>query len=600
MRKFIFTLSFLNLFTFTAATAQVAKWVIHPSYDHIRMLGDGYYIVSQNDKYGILDATEKEIVPLQYDSISPFNSHMGLLFNDGKCIGYTSDKGEVHDFSAHQFKLGSMSRFSDGYLAVYNPTGYWYVRAEDGSALGPFAYASPFCEGYAWVRAPKSMKHVLDGGFTYDVIDAKTSQPAELNLGEEYDREDIDFVSACSNGKSIIVLKKRFYEYEYKTGKLTPMSTDGDPENKKSRVTANERPVRVNTEAKGYSITFKQGTMTFDHLMRLTGIGYTGQPSRTIRVPQETVPEPQSTIKAIVYNGTQLLGLQCEGKEVLPAQFDDVTKVWGNEALVSQKGKFGVVAIDPKASCRFVLNEGLDIGFEHKTAKSNIKVVCPPYMTLSLMTLTSADDNCRINIDTRRENVNVETAVLSYETTLNIPEEIGLERTPSTVKFSLNYDGLKFSPAIIPYNKWYINNYAVEMLSHQMTGSVLTAEISIRNTGKRDGMNYFRDVNIEAEDSVVCSFSKMTEEIYTARMFGWTHPTVRFNVDITEDGCPTISYPFEVNVRGGGSAVAKESDGGDSKKPAIVNGKGKVKKTTTKSSKPQPKKDDKKVLFVPK
>ena len=357
--------------------------------------------------------------------------------------------------------------------------------------------------------------------------------------------------------------------------------------------------MRVNTEAKGYSITFKQGTMTFDHLMRLTGIGYTGQPSRTIRVPQETVPEPQSTIKAIVYNGTQLLGLQCEGKEVLPAQFDDVTKVWGNEALVSQKGKFGVVAIDPKASCRFVLNEGLDIGFEHKTAKSNIKVVCPPYMTLSLMTLTSADDNCRINIDTRRENVNVETAVLSYETTLNIPEEIGLERTPSTVKFSLNYDGLKFSPAIIPYNKWYINNYAVEMLSHQMTGSVLTAEISIRNTGKRDGMNYFRDVNIEAEDSVVCSFSKMTEEIYTARMFGWTHPTVRFNVDITEDGCPTISYPFEVNVRGGGQAAAKESDGGESKKPAIVNGKGKVKKTT-KSSKPQPKKDEKKVLFVPK
>ena len=264
-----------------------------------------------------------------------------------------------------------------------------------------------------------------------------------------------------------------------------------------------------------------------------------------------------------------------------------------------KNGKYGVVTVDPNHSCRFILNDNLAIGFEHKTAKSNIKVVCPPYMTLSLMTLTSADDNCRINIDTRRENVNVETAVLSYETTLNIPEEIGLERTPSTVKFSLNYDGLKFSPAIIPYNKWYINNYAVEMLSHQMTGSVLTAEISIRNTGKRDGMNYFRDVNIEAEDSVVCSFSKMTEEIYTARMFGWTHPTVRFNVDITEDGCPTISYPFEVNVRGGGQAAAKESDGGESKKPAIVNGKGKVKKTT-KSSKPQPKKDEKKVLFVPK
>ena len=598
MKKTLFTITLFHLFIYTVACAQVAKWVIHPSYDHIRMLGDGYYIVSQNAKYGILDAKEKEIVPLQYDSISPFNSHMGLLYNDGKCIGYTSDKGEVHDFSAHQYKLGSMSRFSDGYLAVYNPTGYWYVRAEDGSAIGPYAYASPFCEGYAWVRVPKSLKHILDGGYTYDVLDAKTGEPAELALGEDYDKEDIDFISACSNGKSIIVLKKRFYEYDYKTAKLTPLSTDGDIENKKSRVTAIERPVKVNTEEKGYSIMFKQGTMTFDHLMRLTGIGYTGQPSRQIAVPQDETPDPKSSIKAIVYNGTDLLGLQCEGKEVLPAQFEDVVKVWDNEAQVKQKGKYGVVSIDPKASCRFVLNEGLDIGFEHKTAKSNIKVVCPPYMTLSLMTLSSDDDNCRINIDTRRENVNVETAVLSYETTLNIPEEIGLERTPSSVKFSLNYDGLRFSPAIIPYNKWYINNYAVQMLSHQVSGSVLTAEIMIRNTGQRDGMNYFRDVNIEAEDSVICSFSKMTEELYTARMYGWHEKEVRFNVDITEDGCPTISYPFEINVRSSNTAVKEKETDAAAEKPAIVNATGKVKKKS--KAKPATKKDDKKVLFVPK
>lgn len=598
MKKTLFTITLFHLFIYTVACAQVAKWVIHPSYDHIRMLGDGYYIVSQNAKYGILDAKEKEIVPLQYDSISPFNSHMGLLYNDGKCIGYTSDKGEVHDFSAHQYKLGSMSRFSDGYLAVYNPTGYWYVRAEDGSAIGPYAYASPFCEGYAWVRVPKSLKHILDGGYTYDVLDAKTGEPAELALGEDYDKEDIDFISACSNGKSIIVLKKRFYEYDYKTAKLTPLSTDGDIENKKSRVTAIERPVKVNTEEKGYSIMFKQGTMTFDHLMRLTGIGYTGQPSRQIAVPQDETPDPKSSIKAIVYNGTDLLGLQCEGKEVLPAQFEDVVKVWDNEAQVKQKGKYGVVSIDPKASCRFVLNEGLDIGFEHKTAKSNIKVVCPPYMTLSLMTLSSDDNNCRINIDTRRENVNVETAVLSYETTLNIPEEIGLERTPSSVKFSLNYDGLRFSPAIIPYNKWYINNYAVQMLSHQVSGSVLTAEIMIRNTGQRDGMNYFRDVNIEAEDSVICSFSKMTEELYTARMYGWHEKEVRFNVDITEDGCPTISYPFEINVRSSNTAVKEKETDAAAEKPAIVNATGKVKKKS--KAKPATKKDDKKVLFVPK
>ena len=60
MRKILFIIS---LFTFTAASAQVAKWVIHPSYEHIRMLGDGYYIVSQGDKYGILDAISFAVSP---------------------------------------------------------------------------------------------------------------------------------------------------------------------------------------------------------------------------------------------------------------------------------------------------------------------------------------------------------------------------------------------------------------------------------------------------------------------------------------------------------------------------------------------------------
>ena len=169
------------------------------------------------------------------------------------------------------------------------------------------------------------------------------------------------------------------------------------------------------------------------------------------------------------------------------------------------------------------------------------------------MTLSSLDNSCTVGIDTRQEISNVETAILSYECTLQIPDNIGLGQTKTNARIAINYDGLKFTPSEIPYNAWYIRNYTVELLSHQLNGDELTAEIQVNRTNQNDDTNYFRNVSIEAEDSVECSFSKLSEDRYTAIMHGFTQNTVRFNVFITEDGCPTISYPFSIPVRGNAS-----------------------------------------------
>lgn len=591
----------LLLFVFISFTianfAQVPRWILHPTYDKISILGNGYYVVSQNHQFGMLNAEEKEVVPLKYDSISPFKSHQGLLYNNNKFVGYVSDNGVVQDLSAGQYQVVGDQGFSDGYLSVHNNTGYYYIRVSDGVKVGPFTYAAPFCEGYAWVKIPKSDKHILDGSYSYNILSSKTGVFANLSLGE-YDTEDIDFISSSSYGKCIIVLKKRFYEYDFKTNMLTPLATDNDPTNKKSRVIAAERPVNVIKNGNEYVIRFKQGVMTFDSLMRLSSITYTGQLPRRVTIPQEKPFEPQSDLKPIAYNERSLLGLSYNGQEILPAQFEAVPLTWNHDAIVKQNGKYGLITVDPRSSCRFIMNNNLDIGFEHKTINTDIKVVCPPYMTLSLMSLSSQDDNCLINIDTRKENVNVETAVLSYDCTLNIPDEIGLERTPSYSKFAINYDGLKFTPSVITYNTWYINNYTVQMLSHQINGSVLTAEILVRNTGTHDRTYYFRDVTIDVADSTICTISKVTEEMYSARLYEWKGDEVKFSVDITEDGCPTISYPFAISVRNS-TANKKKAQGKENSDTdeGSVQSQGKVKR----KSKPKaaPKKEEKKILLIP-
>ena len=250
-------------------------------------------------------------------------------------------------------------------------------------------------------------------------------------------------------------------------------------------------------------------------------------------------------------------------------------------------GKYGVLSVDTIHKCRFVLNDNMAIGFEHKTANTNIKAVCPPYMKPSLMTLTSEDENCHINIDTRKESTNVETAVLSYQCVLNIPEEIGLDKSSTNTKFALNYDGLKLTTNIIPFDTWYVNNYTAQIAKHTIEGSVLTAEVIVNNRSQ-SSKNFFRDVTIEAEDSVICNMTKITEEMYQARFYGWKEGTLRFSVDITEDGCPTLSYDQSIAI----STGKKTDKPVETEAPVVAQAK--IKRRVTKAA--TPKKEEKKII----
>lgn len=573
------------LFMTTSAGAQVPRWVLHPKYDNIEMLGNGFYLVTNNGRTGVMNASEKEVVPLQYDKVSPFNTHYALIYKDGRFVGYMSDQGRVKEFPAGQYQVAEQPSFYDGYLVVSNINGYFYLRASDDEVIGPFTGAMPFTEGYAVVKVPNNPKKVLGGDYTIQVLSAKTGKLERLNLGE-YDTDDVDFISGVSNGKSIIVLKKRFHEYDFSKGTLTPIHIDGNIANKKSRVMANERPVQVMSSENGFLVQFKTGQMTFDPLMRLTSIEYVGQGKKGVDVPEVAKEEKKSPIQSKAFPGTDLLGLNYNGKEILSAQFEKVSALWGNEAQVMTGGKYGILSVDPDHSCRFVLNDNMAIGFEHKTATTNIKAVCPPYMKPSLMTLNSEDENCHINIDTRKENTNVETAVLSYQCSMDIPEEIGLDKSSTNTKFALNYDGLKLTAKVLPFDTWYVNNYTVQIMKHNIEGSVLNAEILVNN-GAMGGKNFFRDVQVEAEDSVVCNLTKITEEMYQARFYGWKDGTLRFSVDITEDGCPTLSYARSIAINTGKKT-------GKSEEEAPVVAQAKIKRKA--KARPAARKEEKKVI----
>lgn len=566
----------------TAANAQVPQWRLHPKYSSIQLLGNGYYAVSIDGKYGIMDKNEKVIVDLKYDKLAPFYSNMALLYKNGRYVGYVSDQGRVKEFAPINYDPAEEPRFYEGYLLVRNNTGYYYLRASDDHTFGPYAGGRQFCEGYAVVQVPLNPKKVINGDYTTQMLSAETGELVQLNLGE-YGVDDIDFISSVSNGKSIIVLKKRFYEYNFRSGTLTPIHTDGNITNKKTRVMANERPLFLEQVGDKYVATFKLGKMTFDPLMRLASIEFNGQQPKLVDIPKGKQEEKEKSIAflgepcAIYYNKEPLR----EEDQILSPQFDKVADIWKDEALVEQNGKYGVVGIDLSRNFRYMLNDNMPIGFEHKTVNTIIKVVCPPYIDPKKMVLTSQDENCHISPDTRKENTNVESSVLTYQCTLNIPDDIDLKKNSKSTNVSLTYDGLKISPYVIPFDTWYINNYTVDV-KHAVESDGLKLNVFVKNKSQ-DG-KYFRNVTLERADSIAApELTKINEEEYTATIYGWKEGTLRFSVDIEEDGCPTLSYDQQITV---GSTKKAEKP---VEEPVVTQPKIKRKTVTTSKPKTTPK-----------
>ena len=59
MRKMILG---LMLLTGISLQAQIASWVLHPTYDKIKPLNNGNYVVSKNGRQGMVNAQEQEIL----------------------------------------------------------------------------------------------------------------------------------------------------------------------------------------------------------------------------------------------------------------------------------------------------------------------------------------------------------------------------------------------------------------------------------------------------------------------------------------------------------------------------------------------------------
>lgn len=180
MKKHIlsFTLAFLFILMLipVAASAAVYGEVIPLKYDHANNFSNGLAAVKLNGKWGYIDKTGKEVIPitLEYDEVYPFSEGMASVWIGDKG-GYIDKTGKeiVAPIYAHAWG------FSNGLARVMREDGHTGYIDKTGKVVIPLRYengkALSFSNGVAWAAIDnkwglidKTGKAVVD--FNYDDV----------------------------------------------------------------------------------------------------------------------------------------------------------------------------------------------------------------------------------------------------------------------------------------------------------------------------------------------------------------------------------------------------------------------------------------------
>lgn len=526
--------------------AQIARWLVEPQYDSIEMIDGQLLKVSLNGKCGLLNRNGGMVLPIVYDSIAPFHEERALLFNDNVFWGITDCQGQVIDLVGKDYELlPENNRFYNGMLLVKKYGQYYYLNTNGEVAYGPYAEAYPFFDKSACVKAYVDYVRKPEKVY-YDYVNLN----GNILTFEKFDKEDITFMSSFHNGAAIIALKKKFYTIKAGSFELEPISVDGSSD-KESLVIADKKGIKVIPCDEVYMVKAKNALFVFDAMM----CPLYWEPQGKERIDFEYKPAKTREYKSrfSMLTGDNKEGLYFDGVEFLPPQFDKVLHMEDKLAIIKTGGKCGVLTVDEENKFLFKLNNNENIGFNHQFFEAKLTAMMPPYIKCASATVTSHTDGCEIQIESRAENENVERNTLGYDCRLSIPKNLTDTLTVHDYYYSLKYDGFVSVPYKVSISEWYVKYYEVELSNTDFTLKSINDTISVdfdlikTDVARNDKNNYFKEIEVVAsnlENQPV--LNRITENHFSFQLSGIDQERVNFSVRITEVGCPTIEYPFEM------------------------------------------------------
>lgn len=583
MKRKLFLL--LSLTVTLIANAQIARWLIQPSYDNIYMVSGIDAVLTDSVGMKTLWSFEGKKLLTISDSICPFKEKRAISIKPGtnKITGIIKDNGAYIKVdncnTTYQYPY-----FSCGKLLVQSESFYRYLDFSGKISKVKFTTAYPFFNGYATCSTFEDWEKQKDPYFM--LIDKHEEIVLFSFNGKTFSQDDIDFISSVNDENvGIVVIKKRVYYFDGKQKLLSPVFAKDAESNLKEQAKLKGDIEECITSASDSTTQLvakcgKTSTLLikFDSMLRPISITVGGKEKRySSRIEEKTC----YTSPLKIQESDKLYGIYWQQEEILPPQFDSIVACFNNKALVKLNGKFGMLAIDKESKFRLRLNKGNDVAFLHQKFETMIRVDMPTIIS-SDETYLEIDrkSGCDLDKTSRRKKDTESGNFVEYNCSLNIPENLPDEIVEISYPVQILYNGLKSPIVQHKVNAWFYKKFEVEEDESQrsLSQGTLTFVFNIKNV-QSDGNIYKTDVSVLADTLKVEREDKMSETRYKYKVYGLNEGVNNVVIQIVEQGCPPVSFPFEVEYH---KPVAKTKNKPAEVEKVTIKRKPKVKQKTEK------------------
>lgn len=436
----------LSLLLPVCASAQIGHWKVAPGYDNITKISPELYRVEKNGLYGLLGKDGKTIVPCQYEIKQDVVENRCLLLSSDhrlKAI-YDGNGNLIKQFEDKEiwYVDSDYPYYSEGFIAVSDNTGRWTYIDRTGtlSCKKPeFRSASPYFYGYAVVRYKDgSYMHINKRG----VVSKLDSQFKDnfLVFASSFTPEDKSVDESTSNVVSLIVDSKNNVFLRDRSGMKVESLGEVKDWDKAARKMTTDR----------FIILFESNKQ----IRSITPLGNGSEKVYDHSVLDFYKPNVSTLACEKTASGYRIVS---EGKEILPAQFNDpVTIVSGTDFIAARDGKYGVITIDYGHSYIPSLQTS-QLTFEHHIpAKISVNMDLDP----------SIDETKHHFVVTKQGEIIFDGAphngVISFEF---LPEDL-LRKKTEMFNVQPVIDGIKHPESTMELLWDYKNPYSVKASGH--------------------------------------------------------------------------------------------------------------------------------------
>lgn len=560
------------LLSLISANAQIVRWIIPPLYDKIYMASGAQLIITDSLNTSSLWSLDGQKLAVTNDSIHAFREGKAVTTQRGTDIitGFYTSEGKF--VSLRPYKIAnSYPYFSGGYLLVKENSSYlarennrlfakensYYCFLDtEGKETGNGSYvkAFPFLQGYSACFTYESVEKKKNPYYLYNTIE---NEPVSFSYyNKSFSADDIEFLSSLNeDGIGIAVIKHKLYYYDGASKALKPVFAKEEEINLKNQIYTKGH-VEEYLQVIDDSLTVlraKNGKtedveFMFDELYVPTSIKFAERVVNFKRT-KEAKPSYKTSLDVEMSSDKKNVGLSCNGRVVLPPQFDAVDLRFNNNAFVCSSGKWGMVMLDNNQNFALRMNKGNDIAFRHQKFETTIRLDLPTVMSSNKTRIDIAPESGCLIDKTSCETRDTESGnYVQYNCVLTIPDSLPDVITDLEYPVHITFDGLKYPIFPLSVKAWHYKYFNVDINETETTIEQGTVSFTINiNAEKTPGEDdYPFEVAINATDSLQTDLEKISETRYKCKLYTLNEGINNFSINILEKGCPPAVFPFEV------------------------------------------------------